>query len=112
MEETRWLTKTKIIIMSSIILIVGLIYIIIVVNRHNLKKQYIEYERQLEYAAPNYLLKEKIKLKEDEWRQISVSDILKRKLITNKRSSDCDGYVIVQGNKDIEDTTKTIEKKR
>ena len=50
----------------------------------------------MEYAAPNYLLKEKITLKSNEWREIKVKDILKQKLITNKRSSDCDGYVIAQ----------------
>lgn len=100
MEETKWLTKTKIIIMSSIVLIIGLIVIFVVVHRHNLKKEYMKYESQLEYAAPNYLLKERISLKENEWREIKVKDILKQKLITNKRSSDCDGYVIAQGLKD------------
>ena len=109
MEETKWLTKTKIIIMASLVLIIGLIVIFIVVHRHNLKKEYIKYESQLEYAAPNYLLKEKIFLKENEWREIKVKDILKQKLITNKRSSDCDGYVIAQG---LPDNTKTKENEK
>lgn len=105
MEETKWLTKTKIIIMSSVVLIIGLIVIFIVVHRHNLRKEYINYESQLEYAAPNYLLKEKISLKENEWREIKIKDILKQKLITNKRSSDCDGYVIAQGLEDNQKNT-------
>lgn len=96
MEETKWLTKTKIIIFSSIILFIGLVCIFIAVYRHNLRKDYMNYEKQLEYAAPNYLLKEKITLKKNEWREIKVKDILKQKLITNKRSSDCDGYVIAK----------------
>ena len=106
MEETKWLTKTKIIIFSAIILVIGLVFIFILVHRHNLRKDYINYEKQLEYAAPNYLLKEKISLKENEWREIKVKDILKQKLITNKRSSDCDGYVIASGLKDNSSDTK------
>ena len=109
MEETKWLTKTKIIIMSSIILVIGLIVIFIVVHRHNLINEYKKYESQLEYAAPNYLLKERISLKENEWREIKVKDILKQKLITNKRSSDCDGYVIAQGLEDPNKDEKTKE---
>lgn len=105
MEETKWLTKTKIIIMASLLLIIGLIVIFVLVHRVNLKKDYKKYESQLEYAAPNYLLKERISLKENEWREIKVKDILKQKLITNKRSSDCDGYVIAKGLKD--NTKKT-----
>ena len=96
MEETRWLTKTKIIIMSSLVLIVGLIVIFVAVKRHNLRRQYKEYETQLEYAAPNYLLKEKIQLKPDEYRKINVDELLRQKLITNKKSSDCEGYVIAK----------------
>lgn len=94
MEETKWLTKTKIIILISLLLIIGTIIIIIMVHRNNLRKEYIKYENQLEYAASNYLLKEKITLKENEWREINVSELLKQKLITNDRSSDCSGYVI------------------
>lgn len=109
MEEAKWLTKTKIIILASIILIIGLIAIFIVVRKNNLKKDYIKYESQLEYAAPNYLLKENISLKENEWRKIKVKDILDQKLITNKRSSDCDGYVIAQGLKD--NTKKETDEK-
>ena len=96
MEETKWLTKTKIIIFSSIVLVIGLVIIFIVVNRHNLKKQYIQYEEQLKYAASNYLKKEKIELKDNQWRKIKSSDILKEKLLDSKSraASDCTGYTI------------------
>lgn len=102
MEETKWFTKTKLIILLSVLVVVGLIVIFIVVHRNNLKKEYKNFESQLEYAAPNYLIKEKIKLKEEEWREIDIKDMLKQKLITNKRSSDCEGYVIAYGNKNSE----------
>ncbi len=97
MEETKWLTKGKIIMFSVIILIIGSVIAFIFIRKSNLKKDYIKFESQLEYAAPNYLLKEKISLKENEWREIKIDDLLKQKLVINKRASDCDGYVIAQG---------------
>ena len=122
MEETKWLTKTKIIIISAIVVVIGLVIIFIVAHRKNLRKEYINFESQLEYAAPNYLLKEKIQLKEEEWREINIKDIIKKNLISNKRSSDCDGYVIAQGNKnpksayeedeDEEETTEVSEENK
>lgn len=102
MEETKWLTKGKIIIIIALLLVVGGVVSFIFIHRNNLKKEYIKFQNQLEYAAPNYLLKEKITLMEDEWREISIKDIMSQKLVINKRASDCDGYVIAEANKNIE----------
>lgn len=98
MEETKWLTKGKIIIFAIILVIIGSVIAFIFIYRNNLKKEYIKFENQLEYAAPNYLLKEKIILDKNEWREIDIKDIIKQKLIINKRSSDCSGYVIASSN--------------
>lgn len=112
MEETKWLTKGKIITFIVVILLIAGIVIGVVVHKNNLKKDYIKFEKQLEYAAPNYLLKEKIKLYEYEWREINITDILKQKLVINKRSSDCSGYVIAQALKDdtldLEESTSNV----
>lgn len=112
MEETKWLTKGKIITFVVIVLIVIGIITGALIHRNNLKKDYIKYEKQLEYAAPNYLLKEKIKLYEYEWREINVTDILKQKLVINKKSSDCSGYVIAEALKDdtldLEESTSNV----
>ena len=112
MEETQWLTKGKIITFVVIVLIVIGIITGVLIHRNNLKKDYIKYEKQLEYAAPNYLLKEKIKLYEYEWREINVTDILKQKLVINKKSSDCSGYVIAEALKDdtldLEESTSNV----
>lgn len=100
MEETKWLTKGKIITIVVIILAIGATVAGILIHKNNVKKDYAKFEKQLEYAAPNYLLKEKIKLKEYEWREINITDILKQKLVINKKSSNCDGYVIAEALKD------------
>ena len=100
MEETKWLTKGKIITIVVIILAIGATVAGILIHKNNVKQDYAKFEKQLEYAAPNYLLKEKIKLKEYEWREINITDILKQKLVINKKSSNCDGYVIAEALKD------------
>lgn len=102
MEETKWLTKGKIIGISLIILVIVGIIIGIFIHKSNMKKEYIKFENQLKYAAPNYILKEKITLNENEWREIDIKDILSQKLVINKRSVDCSGYVIVESNSDNE----------
>lgn len=113
MEETKWLTKGKIITFVVVILLIIGIVIGVVVHRSNLKKDYAKFEKQLEYAAPNYLLKEKIKLYEYEWREINITDILKQKLVINKRASDCNGYVIAEALKDdtldLEESTSNVQ---
>lgn len=96
MEETKWLTKTKLIILFSLIVLTILIVVGIFIRKNKIRNEYIQYENQLAYAASNYLLKEKITINNGEYREIKVSDILKQKLITNKRSGDCDGYVIAK----------------
>lgn len=112
MEETKWLTKGKIITFVVLILLIAGIIIGVIVHRGNLKKDYAKFEKQLEYAAPNYLLKEKIKLYEYEWREINITDILKQKLVINKRASDCNGYVIAEALKDstldLEESTSSV----
>lgn len=112
MEETKWLTKGKIITFIVVILLIVGIAVGVIVHKNNLKKDYIKFEKQLEYAAPNYLLKERIKLYEYEWREINITDILKQKLVINKRSSDCDGYVVAEALKDstldLEESTSNV----
>lgn len=109
MEETKWLTKGKIILIVTILLIIGGVVAFIFIHKNNLKKDYINFENQLEYAAPNYLLKEKIVLKENEWREIDIKDILKQKLVINKRAEDCKGYVIAEGLENIDDEEEISE---
>lgn len=112
MEETKWITKGKIITFVVVILLIAGIVVGVMVHKNNLKNDYVKFEKQLEYAAPNYLLKEKIKLYEYEWREINITDILKQKLVINKRSSDCKGYVIAEALKDetldLEESTSNV----
>lgn len=100
MEVQKFWTKTKIIILIAILLIIGIVVGAIFIHRAKLKKEYIKLENQFNNAAPNYLLLEQIELEEDEYRKINIKAIVKDKLVINKRSDDCSGYVIAENNSD------------
>ena len=71
MEETKFFTKGKLIIIGIFLLIIGLIVGGIFLRRTILRKQYIKLENQINNAAPNYLSIEKITLKNNQYRKIS-----------------------------------------
>ena len=100
MEETKFFTKGKLIIIGIFLLIIGLIVGGIFLRRTILRKQYIKLENQINNAAPNYLSIEKITLKNNQYRKINISEIMRDKIITDpqtvKKDSDCNGYVIVR----------------
>lgn len=108
MEETKFFTKGRIITISAIVVVIASIVLGIVLHRSNLKKEYIKFENQLRYASPNYILKEKIVLGENEWREINIKEILSQKLVINKRSSDCSGYIIAEYNASTKDNDYNV----
>lgn len=96
MEVSKFWTKTKIIILITVLVVIGLIVGIIFINRARLKKEYIKLENRITNdAAPNYMTYEQISLKDNEYRKINIRQIQEDKLIP-PRASDCDGYVIVE----------------
>ena len=113
MEETKFFTKGKLIIIGIFLLIIGLIVGGIFLRRTILRKQYIKLENQINNAAPNYLSIEKITLKNNQYRKINISEIMRDKIITDtqtvKKVSDCNGYVIVR-NQNKKNTFKTYLK--
>ena len=96
MEEEKFWTKTKFIILGVILVIIGLIVASILIYRSSMKKKYIILESQINNSAPNYLALEDITLKKDEYRKISIDLIKDKKLVTNSNIDDCDGYVIAK----------------
>lgn len=99
MEEVKFWTKGKLIFLGVILGIIAIITVSIILYKSNIKKKYIELENQFNYAAPNYLLKEQITLKKDQWRKIDIKDILKQKLVINNLASNCKGYVLAKASK-------------
>ena len=106
MEESKFFTKGKVIIIVSSFVLISIIIGFIFIRRSNLRKAYIKLENQMTNAAPNYLLLEKITLKTGEYRKININEIIKDKLVTNSKAKDCKGYVIAK-NENKSNTYKT-----
>lgn len=101
MEVSKFWTKTKIIILVTILVIIGIIVAAIFINRARLKKEYIKLENRITNdAAPNYMSYEQINLKENQYRKINIRQIQADKLI-GSIADDCDGYVIVENSSSL-----------
>lgn len=106
MEEEKFWTKQKLIILGIVLFVILLIVGVILIYRHNMKKKYMVLETQINNAAPNYLLYELISLDKDEYRKIPIELIKEKGLVTNTNMKDCEGYTIAK-NVDDEIVCKT-----
>ena len=88
MEVTKFWTKPRIIFLSILIGIIGIIVGIVFLNRAKLKKQYMKIESQINRNAFNYLLLENLYLDTDEYKKIDIKKIAKYKLISDKYSKE------------------------
>ena len=98
MEVTKFWTKTKIIILCAIFLVIVGIVIGIFIHRAQLKKTYKKLEGVYTNAISAYLKKEKITIGDGEYRKTNIEDIRKVQEIEYKRVNDCSGYVISENN--------------
>ena len=96
MEEEKFWTKTKLIIIGIVLVVILLIVGAIFLHRYNMKKKYIVLESQINNSAPNYLALEDITLEKDEYRKIPIGLIKEKRLVTNSNINDCEGYVIAK----------------
>ena len=97
MEETRWLTVEKIIAITILFIIITIIVSFSTVKRISYKKEFIKFENTINLATHNYVTREKIKLVKDDFVEINIKDVIKRKIVFNtKHSSMCKGYVIAE----------------
>lgn len=105
MEETRWLTTEKIIAITILFIIITMITSFTIVKRVVYKKEFIKFENTINSATHNYVTREKIKLTKDEFKEIDIKDIIKKKIVFNTKHSDiCEGYVIAET--DLNNNTK------
>lgn len=106
MEEEKFFTKFKLIVLGVILGIIAIIVVSILLYRNSMKKKYILLESQINNSAPNYLILEDIELEKDEYRKIDIKSIKEKKLVTNSNINDCSGYVISKNSKGDEGQEK------
>ena len=109
MEVTKFWTKTKVLILLAILLVVGLIVGGIYLKRNNLKKEYKELETKINNSVVTYLSYEEIQLQKGEYKKINIKDIYKVGLARNQYEDDCIGYSIAEYNKKGVDSTTYIK---
>lgn len=98
MEVTKFWTKTKVIILVVLLAVIAAIVGIVFLNRAKKKNEYMKIESQINRNAFNYLLLENMFLERNEYKKIDIKKIAKHKLISEKYTEECDGYVIAENN--------------
>ena len=97
MEVQKFWTKTKIIILCSFLLIIGIVVAIIFINKSRQKDEYIKLEKSINTnVVANHLALEDIKLEDGEYKQIDIKDLYESKAMSGKYNDACIGYVIAE----------------
>ena len=97
MEVQKFWTKTKIIILCSFLLIIGIVIAIIFINKSRQKDEYIKLEKSINTSVvANHLALEDIKLEDGEYKQIDIKDLYESKAMSGKYNDACIGYVIAE----------------
>ena len=102
MEVSKFWTKTKIIVLISILVVIGIIVGSIFLYRNSMRKKYQALEPKFNNAVKNYLAQESLVVEDNSYIETDIKDIInKGGLVTEELAKDCEGYVISEksGNK-------------
>ena len=106
MEVTKFWTKTKIIILLSILLVIGIVVAVIFINRARLKNEYIKLEKSITTSVvQNHLVLEDIKLEENQYKKIDIKALYNSGAMSGKYNDACIGYVIAEQDKVLKSKT-------
>lgn len=95
MEVTKFWTKTKIIILASLVGIIGIIIGSIFIYRGSMKKKYQALEPKFNNSINNYLNAVGLELEDNKYIETDIKDIVKKGgFVTDSLAKDCEGYVI------------------
>ena len=98
-EEKPFLTRGKA-ILFGIILITIIVLLFIFFNKgKSYNKNYINFEKEIETAAENYVIINDISLKIGEEKRVSLKELDNNNLLFNKLRKKCKGYVVIYNEK-------------
>lgn len=101
MEETKFLTRGKVLLFVVIIVIILIIYISFKIVHTSTMKKYTVFENELISAAENYYEIKNIEIEEGEEKKITMKELSNMNLVYNELSNKCSGYVIIASEEDI-----------
>ncbi len=100
MKKTT-LTRGKILVIVSIILIIVFVIIGFNVIKKVTINKYKNFEEEIKIEAENYFEIKNLKLENGEEIKITLSELKKQNLISNELQGKCDGYAIISSERDI-----------
>ena len=107
MEEKYFFTRGKVILFGLIIIAVVSVVLFIKFGGKDPNQKYKDFETELKDAAQNYVIIRNIKIKDGAEIRIPKQKLVEYNLVYNELKSKCDGYVIVNSDKNI--ATKKYE---
>ena len=107
MEEKYFFTRGKVILFGLIIIAVLSVVLFIKFGGKDPNQKYKDFETELKDAAQNYVIIRNIKNKDGAEIRIPKQKLVEYNLVYNELKSKCDGYVIVNSDKNI--ATKEYE---
>ncbi len=101
MEETKFLTRGKVLLFVVIIVIILITYISFKIVHTSTMKKYTGFEKELMSAAENYYEIKNIEVEDGEEKKVTIKELSDMNLVYNELSNKCSGYVIIASEEDI-----------
>lgn len=101
MEEKKFLTRGKVLLIAIILIIILIMFISLKVVKNTSLKKYNNFENELIIAAENYYEIKSIDIDEGEEKKITIEQLSNMNLIYNELADKCNGYVIIASEENI-----------
>lgn len=101
MEEKKILTRGKIILFVLVIVIIVIIYFSFRIIHNSSMKKYTNFEKELITAAENYYVIKDLKVDKGQEIKVTIKNLSETNLVYNDLKNKCNGYVIVESEKNI-----------
>ena len=101
MDDLKWLTRGRLILIVGTILVVVIGIIIFNTAKNKNIKKYKEFEEEIKIEAKNYFEIKNMDIDDGEEIKIDLDKLKKQKLISNELQNKCKGYAVVTSDRDI-----------
>lgn len=100
-EEKYFFTRGKAILFGLLLIIIVAVVLFIKLGGKDHNQKYKDFEKELKFAAENYVVIKNIYIKDGAEIRISKQKLLEYNLIYNDLKDKCSGYVIINSDKNI-----------
>ncbi len=108
MEKIKAITRGQAILCVFVLIVLISTFIGIKVAKNNTIKSYEKFQKELVDIAKNYKEIKNITVKKDGEKRVTLSQLKKQNLITNKLKDKCKGYVIISNEETYPDEYELV----